>query len=105
MVRAAVQVGPRSIEVQEFPKPSIGPDDGLLRVERCGICGSDVEHYKGQLRANYPSIPGHEPLGIIEDLGDRAAERWGVQPGDRVAVMFNPLGAGVRWAVHVTIAL
>jgi threonine dehydrogenase-like Zn-dependent dehydrogenase len=31
-------------------------------------------------------IPGHEPLGIIEELGDRAAERWGVQPGDRVAL-------------------
>jgi len=168
--RAAVQLGPRQFEVQEFPLPTIGPDDGLLRVERCGICGSDVEQFKGEIgQRRYPSILGHEPLGIIEEIGERAAERWGVQRGDRVAVeiiipcrtcdlcllgryqacrnrggaysggtptsvepalwggyaeylylhpnaivhkmdnripadvavMFNPLGAGVRWAVHL----
>jgi len=48
-VRAAVQVGPRQIEVREFDRPATGPDDGLLRIERCGICGSDVEQFKGEL--------------------------------------------------------
>jgi threonine dehydrogenase-like Zn-dependent dehydrogenase len=168
-VRAAVQVAPRNIEIREFPRPTIGPDDGLLRVEANGICGSDVESYRGHLgMGRGPTIPGHEPMGIIEEIGDRASERWGVQPGDRVAcevivpcrschdcltgryqacrnrkyghgitgidvapslwggfaehlyltpgavlhkidkalpaelaVMFNPLGAGVRWAVHL----
>jgi threonine dehydrogenase-like Zn-dependent dehydrogenase len=168
-VRAAVQLGPRRIEMQEFPRPKIGPDHGLLRVEANGICGSDVETYKGHLgNAKEPFIPGHEPLGIVEEVGKRAAQRWGVAPGDRVAleiivpcrscqrcltgryqscrnrtvghgvsplslapglwggfaeniylspgailhpidrslpaevaVMFNPLGAGVRWAVHL----
>ena len=88
MVRAAVQVAPHQIEMREFPRPPTGPDDGLLRVEACGICGSDVEQYKGALRREGapPSIPGHEVLGIVEEVGDRAAARWGVQPGDRVAV-------------------
>jgi threonine dehydrogenase-like Zn-dependent dehydrogenase len=87
-VRAAVQTGPRSIEIQEFPRPKIGPDDGLLRVEANGICGSDVETFKGHMgnSGRGPFIPGHEPLGIIEDLGERAAQRWGLQPGDRVAL-------------------
>ena len=86
-VRAAVQVAPRNIEIREFPRPRIGPDNGLLRVEANGICGSDVETYKGNLGAAVdPFIPGHEPLGIIEEVGERAAERWGVQPGDRVAL-------------------
>ncbi|SFJ96643.1 Threonine dehydrogenase [Amycolatopsis sacchari] len=87
-VRAAVQTGPRAIEIREFPRPKIGPDDGLLRVEANGICGSDVETYKGHMgySARGPFIPGHEPLGIVEELGERAAERWGVQPGDRVAL-------------------
>jgi threonine dehydrogenase-like Zn-dependent dehydrogenase len=86
-VRAAVQLGPRQIEIQEFPRPSIGPDHGLLRVEANGICGSDVETYKGHLgNATNPFIPGHEPLGIIEEVGERAAAAWGVQPGDRVAI-------------------
>ena len=33
-----------------------------------------------------PAVPGHEPLGIVEAIGDRAAERWGVDVGDRIAV-------------------
>jgi threonine dehydrogenase-like Zn-dependent dehydrogenase len=170
-IRAAVQTGPRQIEIREFPRPVIGPEDGgLLRIEACGICGSDVETYKGHLSQQWlPMVPGHEPLGIIEEVSPSAAARWGVQPGDRVAVeilipcrscdlclagrymscrnrigshggsnppgrglgpwggfaeyihlhpnsilhkvrgdipaevavMFNPLGAGVRWAVHL----
>src|SRR5690606_30912021 len=87
MARAAVQTGPRKIEMREFPRPRIGPDDGLLRVEANGICGSDVEIYRGHMGPNRdPFIPGHEPMGIIEELGERAAERWGVQVGDRVAL-------------------
>jgi threonine dehydrogenase-like Zn-dependent dehydrogenase len=87
MVRAAVQVEPGKIEMREYPRPKTGPDDGLLRVEANGICGSDVETFRGHLGGPRPAfIPGHEPLGIIEEIGDRAAERWGVQPGDRVAL-------------------
>ena len=87
MVRAAVQTGPRQIELREFPRPRTGPDDGLLRVEANGICGSDVETYRGHLGGPRPAfIPGHEPLGIVAEVGERAAQRWGVQPGDRVAL-------------------
>jgi threonine dehydrogenase-like Zn-dependent dehydrogenase len=87
MVRAAVQVAPEQIEIRAFPRPRTGPDDGLLRVEANGICGSDLETYRGHLGGPRPAfIPGHEPLGIVEEVGERAAERWGVQPGDRVAV-------------------
>jgi threonine dehydrogenase-like Zn-dependent dehydrogenase len=85
-VRAAVLTGPGWLEVQEFPRPVIGPDEGLLRIERCGICGSDVEQFHMSGRPRPVSIPGHEPLGVIEEVGERAAERWGVGPGDRVAV-------------------
>ena len=87
MVRAAVQVAPGQMELREFPRPKTGPDDGLLRVEANGICGSDVETFRGHMGGPRPAfIPGHEPLGIIEEIGERAAERFGVQPGDRVAV-------------------
>lgn len=88
MVRAMVQTGPRKLEMREFPRPTIGPDDGLVRIEACGICGSDVEQYRGHMwqEGRPPSIPGHEPLGVIEEVGERAAKRWNVEPGDRVAV-------------------
>ncbi|MDE3076458.1 MAG: zinc-binding dehydrogenase [Chloroflexota bacterium] len=90
MIRAAVQVAPRKLELREFPRPNIGPDDGLLRIERCGICGSDVEQYQGHLGSGRPpSIPGHEMLGIVDEVGERAAQRWGVQAGDRVALQIG----------------
>jgi threonine dehydrogenase-like Zn-dependent dehydrogenase len=87
MVRAAVQTSPGQLEMREFARPTVTADDGLLRVEANGICGSDVETFRGHLGGPRPAfIPGHEPLGIIEEIGDRAAQRWGVQPGDRVAL-------------------
>jgi threonine dehydrogenase-like Zn-dependent dehydrogenase len=88
MVRAVVQTGPRQMEIREFPRPVIGPEDGaLFRVEACGICGSDVEQYKGSMGGRgLPMVPGHEPLGIIEEISDATAKRWDVQVGDRVAV-------------------
>lgn len=84
--RAIVQTAPRQLELRELPIPDIDDDSALLRVEACGICGSDVEQYEGVLPVRFPLIPGHEPLGIIERIGDRAARRWGVNAGDRVAV-------------------
>ncbi|HET9476067.1 MAG TPA: zinc-binding dehydrogenase [Dehalococcoidia bacterium] len=84
--RAIVQTGPRAFEMRSLPLPEIGPDDALLRVEACGICGSDYEQYEGVLAGRYPVIPGHEPVGRIAEIGDRATERWGVRQGDRVCV-------------------
>src|SRR2546421_13048060 len=87
MIRAAVQTGPRQIEIREFPRPVIGPEDGgLLRVEACGICGSDVGQYRGNLSSQWlPMGPGDEPLGVIEEGSDSAAARWGGRPRDRGA--------------------
>ncbi len=53
------------------------------------MCGSDLEQYHGAFRAlglAYPVIPGHEPVGHIEEVGAEAAERWGVKKGDRVVM-------------------
>ena len=83
---AMVQTAPRTLEPRELPLPEIGDGTALLRVEACGICGSDVEQFEGALRTPMPAIPGHEPLGVIEAIGDAAARRWGVDVGDRVAV-------------------
>jgi threonine dehydrogenase-like Zn-dependent dehydrogenase len=87
-VRAVVQTGPRQMEMREYDRPVLGPTTGaVLRVEACGICGSDVEQYKGAMGTRgLPMIPGHESLGIIEEITDETAARWGVQAGDRVAV-------------------
>jgi threonine dehydrogenase-like Zn-dependent dehydrogenase len=86
-ITAAVQTAPGRIELRALARPQIGPDEAILRVEACGICGTDVELYNGHLAiVEHPFIPGHEPLGIIDEIGERAASRWGVEVGDRVAV-------------------
>ena len=81
-----VQTGVRSLEPRDVPIPDIDDDSAILRLEACGICGSDYEQFEGMLRTPVPVIPGHEPLGVIARIGDRAARRWGVDLGDRVAV-------------------
>lgn len=89
-VRAAVQVAPGEIEVQEFARPRVDANTALLRVEACGLCGSDISQFDGAYHQNdlagMPCIPGHEPLGVIEEIGPLAAAQWGVSVGDRVAV-------------------
>jgi threonine dehydrogenase-like Zn-dependent dehydrogenase len=90
-VQAAVLTKPKTLVAREFARPSISADDALLRIEACGICGSDYEQYEGAQPPHedytpYPVVPGHEPLGVIEEIGARARHRWGVAEGDRVAV-------------------
>jgi alcohol dehydrogenase len=77
---------PRKFVPRELPIPGTSEDDGLLRVEACGLCGTDHEQYTGHLPAPVPFVPGHESVGIIEEIGPNAAARWGVKKGDRVAV-------------------
>lgn len=84
--RALVLEEPRRLREVELPLPDLGDDDGLLRVDACGLCGTDHEQFTGLLPGPGPFIPGHETVGVIEALGASAASRWGVAVGDRVAV-------------------
>ena len=86
MPTALVLDGPRALHRRELPVPVIGDDDGLLRIEACGLCGTDHEQYTGLLHPGHAFVPGHEAVGVIEQIGPAAAARWGVGPGDRVAV-------------------
>jgi alcohol dehydrogenase len=85
-VHALVLEAPRTLRRHELPLPTVGDDDGILRVEACGLCGTDHELYTGVIAPGFPFVPGHEAVGVIEAVGARAAERWGVTVGDRVAV-------------------
>jgi len=83
---ALVLERPRTLVRRALPLPEIGDDDGLLRVEACGLCGTDHEQFTGHLPAGFAFVPGHEIVGTIEAIGALAATRWGVTVGDRVAV-------------------
>ena len=83
--KVAVLTDPRKFEYREVDIPGIGPDEGILRVEAAGLCGTDWEQYLGHLDntpwAVRPIIPGHEILGWIEKVGVNAAKKWDVKKG------------------------
>jgi threonine dehydrogenase-like Zn-dependent dehydrogenase len=72
--RVAVLVAPAQFEFRTIPIPELGPGDVLLRVDACGVCGSDVSMYRGRGRfATYPVIPGHEIIGTVVAVGPDAS--------------------------------
>ncbi|MGH9030205.1 MAG: alcohol dehydrogenase catalytic domain-containing protein, partial [Acidimicrobiales bacterium] len=83
---ALVLEGPRRLVVREFDVPEITDEDALLRVEACGLCGTDHEQFTGVLPGGLPFVPGHEAVGVIEEIGAGAARRLGVARGERVAI-------------------
>lgn len=91
---AVVNHGPEDYRLEQVPMPKPGPGEALVRVEAVGICASDLKCYHGaakfwgdEHRSAYvetPVVPGHEFVGIVEQLDDEAKTRWGIDIGDRV---------------------
>lgn len=78
---------PGHLELREFTIPTSDAQTGVLEVEATGVCGADVEMFRGDGPKDFPPVAlGHEMIGRIIDVGERAAERWGVSVGDRVVV-------------------
>jgi threonine dehydrogenase-like Zn-dependent dehydrogenase len=92
---AAVLVEPQKFEIREFPLPEIEEDAALLKLEACGICGSDI-HGAERLGAG-PKILGHENVGIVARIGRKAAEKWKVQEGDRICLEEYVVCGSCRW--------
>ena len=78
---AAVFVEKGRIVLQEKPIPAVGPTDALLRVRTTTICGTDIHILKGEYPVTRGLTIGHEPVGIIEELG---AAVTGYRAGQRV---------------------
>ncbi|OYR81422.1 IMP dehydrogenase, partial [Halorubrum ezzemoulense] len=85
-MRAAVFNAPGEIDVEERPRPEIeAPTDAIVRVTHTAICGSDLWFSRGDSDRDAGSPVGHEPMGIVEAVGDDVTS---VEPGDRVLAPF-----------------
>src|SRR3989344_2994656 len=74
-MKAAVLEGIGKFSVQEVPVPELSKEEILLKIDACGICGSDLRIiYHGNKRINYPQIFGHEITGTIVEVGDKNNE-------------------------------
>ena len=82
-MKAAVLVDLRRIEIQNKPKPVIRSGEALVKVEYCGICGSDVHGYQNGIVIPVGTVMGHEFTGVVAEVGEGV---YCVQPGDRVVV-------------------
>jgi threonine dehydrogenase-like Zn-dependent dehydrogenase len=96
MVKAAVRVGPSTIEIQEFPMPDIPEDGALMKMEVAGICGTDVKLYKTP-PSNRPTIMGHENIGTIAKAGSAFSRRKGFKEGDLVFVEHYVMCGRCQW--------
>jgi len=81
-MRAAVVRGPGKLEVARLPVPEPGPGEARVRVEACGICGSDLSLFANGFFAP-GQTPGHEAAGRVDALGEGVS---GPASGTRVAV-------------------
>lgn len=82
-MKAVAVIGKQQLSTDAVPIPACGPDDALIRVAYCGICGSDVPRYFDGAVHAFPQVLGHEFSGIVETVGENVGN---VRPGDRVAV-------------------
>ena len=69
-MKAIVYDAPRQFKYKEVPEPEIESDDVLVRIDACGLCGTDLHIHEGEFAPNFPLIPGHEFTGEIVALGN-----------------------------------
>jgi L-iditol 2-dehydrogenase len=101
-MRGVVFRGHRQLEIMQFDDPTPGPDDVIVEIKASGFCGSDLHHYRGErgaslgskspaflaergLKPEDPIIAGHEPCGVIAEVGKNVDLRE-LKVGDRVMV-------------------
>ncbi len=84
-MRAVVYDAPRSFTVRDVPTPDPARGDVRVKVLQTGVCGTDLHLHEGQFMAEYPLIPGHETVGVVDALGDGVT---GFVVGEQVTI--NP---------------
>src|SRR5437763_4616122 len=83
LMKALVFRGPNQIRVEEVPIPQPGPGEAVIRVTLTTNCGTDLHILKGEYPVQPGLVIGHEPVGVIHELGVGVT---GYKVGDRVLV-------------------
>ncbi len=94
--KVATLTSPKHIEVKEYPVPALNDDDILVKVEGCGVCGTDVHEWKGDPFGIIPVTLGHEGTGEIVYLGKNIKRDTAGNPihvGDKIVTSVISCGA------------
>ena len=101
-MRAAYMTAVNAVEVRDDTvEPVVDPAGALLRVEACGICGTDARtFFNGDPKAPVPWQLGHEPVGVLEEVGPEAELPSGIEAGDRVFLGSILTCGTCRWCLE-----
>jgi L-iditol 2-dehydrogenase len=102
-MKQAVMTEPGKIEIRDIQVPAPGPGEVLLRIQRIGVCGSDVHVYHGKHPyTGYPVVQGHEYSATLEGLGEGVT---GLQTGAKVTslpqIVCGECGPCLRGDYHI----
>ena len=84
-MKAILYDAPRSYSLTDVPTPDVGPGEVRIKIDQIGVCGTDLHIHNGDFGAVFPLIPGHELVGVVDELGE-GVDRFTV--GEQVTV--NP---------------
>ncbi|MCL4396608.1 MAG: zinc-dependent alcohol dehydrogenase family protein [Chloroflexi bacterium] len=82
-MKAAVIYSPGDVQVKELDMPAPGPNEVLIKVKACGVCGTEHTLFTGGYYANYPVVLGHEYAGEVVEVGKEVRD---LKAGDKVTV-------------------
>jgi 2-desacetyl-2-hydroxyethyl bacteriochlorophyllide A dehydrogenase len=97
-MRGALCRGPERVVVEEMPRPTPGPGDVVVAVRSCGICGSDLHWWHGEMMQPQ-GCPGHEIAGEVAEVGAGVTT---LREGDRVALEGIASCGTCRWCLAGT---
>lgn len=69
-MKAVLYDAPRSYSVADVPMPEAAAGEVRIKVDQVGICGTDLHIHEGDFNAVFPLIPGHELVGVVDELGE-----------------------------------
>ena len=113
-MKAVICYGPKDYRLEEIDTPEINEDEVLVKIGACGICAGDIKSYNGAAMFwgggvlppwnDAPVVPGHEFIGEVVAIGDRAKSKYRLELGDMaIAEQIVPCGeciyckTGKRW--------
>ena len=74
--------GKGNVEIRDLPVPELAPEEILVKVKYCGICGTDLHIFDDEFPNLPPVIMGHEYCGTVVEVGKAAGGEWSI--GNRV---------------------
>jgi D-arabinitol dehydrogenase (NADP+) len=69
-MKAVYYEAPKTWSVTDVPAPQAAPGQVRIKVDQVGVCGTDLHIHEGEFGAVFPLIPGHEVVGVVDQLGD-----------------------------------